>query len=251
MQFINRDRPFIINSEIIEWDIKSANLSIIKEYSLLDEAKIRKIETLGKKDRVVFVGKEMRADKNFGKELEKLFDVVVNEFMDNNDLDIDYDIISVKKDAVYVVNKDIKHPSIGNHINFVPKSKYRAFLYIKPFEFYFTNSDINVKGLNDSLAKLHEKGMLVLLRDIVQICESGNMNFKRINSYLSEFVKAYKNRELEFDYYREFNHESMYRYIAFENQMMMETIDETVLNSIDIQHNYINIILPLIQNISY
>lgn len=247
---INTDRPFLVNSEIIEWDIKSANVSIIEEYGLLDSDKIEKIKKMNKKQRVIYVGKEMRSDKVFSKELERSFDKVVKEFIELNNLDMNYDIVSIKRDAVYVVNREINNSKLGDFINFMPKNKYIAYLYLKPYEFYIKpNYEIDIKGLNDSYIPLHEKGILSFIRDIIKIASNSNLDYEVINKYLSDFVNAYKNRELEFDFYREFNAYSLYNYQNYGNQMFMEEIDENILESINIDYNYINIILPLIQTI--
>lgn len=255
MFYLNKDRPFIINSEIIEWDIKSANLSIIKEYNLLSEDKIEKIEKMNKQNRVVFVGKEMGKDKEFSKTLENSFNLITDEFIKLNQLEEDYDILAIKRDAVFTINKKPAITKLGKYINFVPKNTYTSFIYIKPYEFYFTDNDIEIKGLSknfeDEIKPLHQEGILVFLKDVVEIAANTNMNLKKINTYLSEFVKAYKKKELPFDYYREFNASSKFKYIMYDNEMLMDNIDDSILGSIDIQYNYINIILPLIQLIGY
>jgi len=255
MFYLNKDRPFIINSEIIEWDIKSANLSIIKEYNLLSEGKIEKIEKMDKQDRVIFVGKEMAKDPAFSKILEESFNSIIDKFIELNDLDKNYDVLTIKRDAVFIINKKPLVTKIGNNINFIPKNTYTSFIYIKPYEFYFTNNgNIEIKGLSKNfeteIKPLHENGILEFLNDVVAIAVNSNMNFKKMNTYLSEFVTAYKNRELPFDYYREFNASSKFKYVMYENEMLMDNIDDSILDSIDIQYNYINIILPLIQLIN-
>lgn len=254
MFYLNKDRSFIVNSEIIEWDIKSANLSIIKEYNLLSDNKIAKIEKMNKQDRVVFVGKEMAKDKDFSKILEESFNLIIKEFIKLNNLDEEYDVLSIKRDAVFIINKNPLITQLGKYINFIPKNTYTSFIYIKPYEFYFTNNDIEIKGLSknfeDEIKPLHQDGILAFLRDIIDIAANTNMNFRKMNMYLSEFVKAYKKKELPFNYYREFNASSKFKYIMYDNEMLMENIDDTILNNIDIQYNYINIILPLIQLIT-
>ena len=77
MFYLNNNRPLVINSEIIEWDIKSANLSLIKEYSLLPEDMIQRIPTDNKDKREKHVGLLMRDNKEFSKALEKKFDEVI------------------------------------------------------------------------------------------------------------------------------------------------------------------------------
>ena len=198
-----------------------------------------------KKERVIYVGKQMRKDKDFSKELEKLFNIVVNEFIKTNELDMDFDILSIKRDAVYVINKSIIHPNIGEHIAFVPKNNYSSFIFIKAYEFY-RGEILDVKGVSDEILPLHENGILSFVNDILEIASQYNMNQKKIQTYLSDYVKAYKNKELPYDHYREFGRE-VFKYVMFNNIMEINDIDEELLSSIDISKNYIDIILPAIQ----
>lgn len=248
MFYTNTNRNFIVNSDIVEWDIHSANLSLIKTYHLLNEDKISKLEDLKKKDRVVSVGLEMQKDKDFSKKLESHFNLIIKEFIETNKLDQDYDITSIKRDAAFVVNRKIKKHQFGEYINFIPKNHYHAYLYIKPYEFYFKKDHmVDVKGLRDEVLSLHENGILSLLTDVINIAEESGMNTKKINHYLSDYVNAYKNRELDFDMYREFNNESKFKYNMMGNEMLLEDIDDDLINKIDISYNYLHIILPLIQ----
>ena len=75
------------------------------------------------------------------------------------------------------------------------------------------------------------------------------MNLKQLNSFLHEFVKMYKRKELEFDYYREFNVESRFRYQLLGSEIMANNIDSDMLKHVNIEYNYKNIILPLINYI--
>lgn len=245
MFWTNKDRLFAVNSEIIEWDIKSANLSLIKEYKLLSEDKIEKIEKMEKKERVIYVGKQMRKDKAFSKELEKLFNKVINEFIEVNDLDMNFDILSIKRDAVYVINKPIPYPNIGNYITFIPKNNYSSFIFVKPYEFY-KGKIMDIKGVSDEILSLHENGIVSFINDVLDIASQSNMNQKKIQIYLSDYVKAYKNKELPYDHYREFGRE-VFKCVMFNSIMEIDTIDDELLDSIDISKNYIDIILPVIQ----
>lgn len=247
MFYTNTGRPLIINSEIIEWDIKSANTSVIRSYGLLPDKKIEKIEKLDKHDRVVAIGNIMRKDKDFSKSLEDKFNEVIKIFMHDNSLDKDIDIISIKRDALFVVNKDIRNKNIGEFILFMKKNTYHSFLYIKPYEFYISDDKIDVKGISDDLLPLHKDGILQLISDIIEICGSSNMDKLQINRYLIDFVNAYKNRELPFEYYREFNNQSKYKCNLFGNEVLLDEIDEIYINQIDITFNYLNIVLPLIR----
>lgn len=260
INFINESRPFEINSSIIEWDMRRAGIHIIKEYSLLSEKEIQYYESLPKKESDVAIGKRQIGDKDFSKRFEQGFTDAMNTFLEQNYLDMNFDVISIKKDACFVINRDIKNPYVGKHIEFVQKNKYHACVNLKPFltkgngyEFYFSRTNgIDVKGLSgnkdtrNKLIELHQNGILNFLEYTIDLAEKTGLDPKQMNHFLHNFVEMYKRKELDFDYYREFNIESRFRYHFLGNEMMTDRIDESMLEKIRIDFNYIHIIMPLI-----
>ena len=251
MFYLNTNRPLVINSEIIEWDIKSANISLIKEYSLLPESIIKKIPIDNKEKREKYVGILMRDNKDFSKNLEKKFDDVINEFISQNTLDKDYDIIGIKRDAVFVVSKKINYSKIGDNIVFVPKNIYHAYRQLPHIEFYFGKNLIDVKGLSkdfeDTIFPLHKNGMIYFIYEAMNICENSNMNKNSINLFMKDFVEKYKKKELDYDFYREFNQSSKFKCNMFNQELLLDNIDESLMESLNIEYNYINVIIPLIR----
>ena len=69
-------------------------------YNLQPEKVIQKLASMAKSQREIAVGKLMRKDKEFSRNLEESFNKIIQEFMDANELSWD-DIVSVKKDAIF------------------------------------------------------------------------------------------------------------------------------------------------------
>ena len=256
INFLNRNRSFEVSSTITEWDIRRAGLNIIKEFSLLPESTITELEGLPKKEADIKIGKMQIKNKEFAKVFDQKFTDVMEEFMSNNNIDMDYDVTSIKKDACFVINKKISNDTIGKYIKFIPKHEYHAYVYLKPYEMYFKrNGEIDIKGLTsvpevrNKIIELHKNGILNFVEATIELAESTQMNMKQLNSFLHEFVVMYKNRELDFDYYREFNVESRFRYQLLGSEIMADNIDSDMLNHVNIEFNYKNIILPLINYI--
>lgn len=250
MFWLNKERNLILNAEIIEWDIASGNTSIMKENRLASRSIISELEHMNKQDRVVAVGKIMRKNKDFSKKLEEGFNDAVNKFIENNDISKDLDILSIKRDAVYLVNKSVYYPDVGEHIHFVPKNIYHAYMNLGGKEFYFKRTiqgeSIDVKGMNDKLLPKHRNGINNLLLQVINLLEK--MDDTEAHEYMHEFVDAYKKRELDLDYYRAYNEESkFYVDIGEDETVMFDVITEDMLDSVDIRYNYSNIILPLIE----
>lgn len=253
INLLNTARPFEINSIITEWDMKRAGLNIIREFELLPEKEIERIESLPKLEGDIAVGKLQLKDREFSKELEKKFTDVMNLFLSTNEIDIDFDVISIKKDACFIINKKVITSNFGTYIQFVPKNQYHAYLYLKPFEFYFKrDGSIDIKNLcsdkekRKEIMKSHKDGILNLLQYVIDLAETSQFDHRKMNRFLHEFVELYKKKELDFDYYREFNIENRFRYQFLDSEIMADAIDESMLEKVNILYNYKTIILPLI-----
>lgn len=243
----NDARQFLCSSEIIEWDIKSGNTSIMEKYQLVSQKTINRLNEKSKDVRTRSVGLMMRKDKEFSKALEKGFNDTVNEFITENGLDPGYDILSIKRDAVYVANRDIRMATFGPAV-FIPKNIYHAFLYMKPFEFYFTENGIDVKGMSDEGVALHKDGILSIFQDIVELSEYGSP--KDLTEYLVDLMNSYKKKELSLDVYRVFSNSDKlngrFPLMMRGDMIWMDQIDESDLDRLYIDDNYKNILLSLI-----
>lgn len=236
-----------INSRIIEYDIKSGNTSIMEYFHLRPITVINELKSLDKKSRVVEIGKMMREDKIFAKSLEKGFNDIVELFIKENQLDDDH-IISIKRDAVFVKDYPIKNTVFGKCVQFIPKNEYVGFIKIKNLEFWIKDDiSIDIKGINDDKIPLHKNGILNIISYIYSICIKSWMNKMQINKAFVELTNAYKKKELDFDVYREFNNESMFKIMIMDRVAMMDSITEDLLDRCDITYNYTNIIVPLIR----
>lgn len=248
MFYVNKDRSMVVNGKIVEWDIKSGNTSMMYTYKMFPKKVIDAIHILSKQKRVVAIGKLMKKNKEFSKQLEQAFNSTIQQFVTINDIPKE-NIISIKRDAVYVLNHDIKYPTIGEYIEFVPKNTYDGWMYLSPFEFYHATDHIDVKGLNDEFLPLHENGILDFINELFITCASTNKDPGRINEFLADFVKHYKNKELIDDYYREFSNDSQYRLQYPEGDLLVESLAPGDLEYLDISYNYIKIIMPIIREL--
>jgi hypothetical protein len=255
MTWTNDGLPLLINSQITEYDIKSGNTSIMHTYHLMPEETIRELEALEKDQRLIRVGLLMRENKEFSKALEASFNDAVNRFIDANDLDRDVDILAIRRDAVFVVNRPIRQTQFGEHLKFRPKNEYHAALQIGPrLEFYFKrNGQIDIKNFvqedkdfGHALVKL-KPGMLSFLQEFVDVAEGSNMDLRKVYAWIKEFAKYYKERELDVEYYREFTREALFRVNGFDGPTMMDIVPDDMIDDVDITFNYRNIIIPLLQ----
>lgn len=220
----------------------------MKTFHLLPESEIQLIESMDKKDRVIFVGKLMQKDKGFAKKLETGFNDVVNQFISENKLDREDDITDIRRDAVYVVNKPILHPKIGE-CNFIAKNRYHGFIRCSSLEFLFRDDGIDVKGLNDVILPKFEMGPLSMIQDIYDACSEFRMNRFRVNQYFKRLLVAYKQRELPLEYYREFNSTARFKLNMYGKVFLSDDVSESDIDFLDISYNYLNILIPLIRTL--
>lgn len=237
----NKDVPFIHHEMIVEWDIKSANTSLIRYYSLLDEKQVDRIESLSKEKRNVIIGKMMK-QKDFSINLEKSFTSIIQEFISANSLEWE-DIVSIKKDAIFVRNKEIKQNRFGP-VTFLRKNQYSGCLLLPKFEFYYSNDKIDVKGISDTVLSLHKDGMMLLVDTVMK----ESRNWRSLNRLLKEYASLYKNKALPYNAYREFNSDSKFIVNMFGNIVRMDNIDDELLDMTDISFNYINVYLEILKS---
>ena len=133
----NKNIYKLANQVIIEYDLKSANTSLCKEYGLLPKETIKEIEELPKKERVVRIGKLMRKDKTFTQNLKKAFIDIRRRFFEENQIE-DEDILAIKKDAIFCL-KEVKYTDFGE-CYFSDKNRYTSYMYLNGFEFYYKSS---------------------------------------------------------------------------------------------------------------
>lgn len=242
MEYLNREKVMEVNSKIIEYDLYHANTSLMRFYNLCPTKLIDKIDSLTKMSREVYVGKLQRDNKEFSKALMKSFDDAMKLFLDTNGITED-NIISIKKDAAFVVNKKVVQTDF-DCLHFRPKNEYIGYALIGLYEIYFkSNGEADVKGIADRDAlDLHKNGILRFVKDLMSLyAQKDKIATSR---YLHEFIDNYKKKLLPFDYYREFNTQSAYKCFINNEELILDELDESVIDTCDISWNYFNVILP-------
>lgn len=250
--YLNKNVDSIINRRIIEYDLKSANTSLCKEYSLLPETTINKIESMKKSDRVVAIGKLQRKDKEFNSNLKDSFRDIRKRFFYSNELE-DKDILSIKKDAIFCL-KECRDTQFGE-CKFVEKNIYTSYMYLdERLEIFygargksFDEPKLDIKGISDTILERHEGFMLNFFKSLFKHVEAGNE--ATLFRYINRFISQYKHLQLPVGYYREFNNASLIRL----NDMDEVFEDETFIpfehkhEHLNIDYNFFNVLLPLVK----
>lgn len=256
------DNPIriITNSLITEYDIRKANVSVMEAYGLAPKEVIDNIRSLPRLDRQRAVGLMIRDDKVFADKLEASFDDIIQKFLKENDLDLKADVTDIRRDAVYVIGKVPRVTQFFDGIiEFRPKGEYHAVVKLGPkLGFFFRTKEephVEVDGfLRDDLIEnqlILEKlrpGMIAFLEEAVGIIESSHGEKEKIYAYMRDFVHMYKARELDDEYYREFNRDAKFRVFTGEtDSTLFDSITEDQVHMLDISFNFKNIIIPFLQ----
>lgn len=235
--YINKNILYLFNTDIYEYDMKSAGTSVMEEFHIVSKDIIEELKSLPKKERVVYEGNLQRKDKEIASKLKDGLAEIRKRFYIENNIEMG-DIISVNKDAIFV-SKKCKFLSFG-HVNFAEKHHYSSYIRLNRYQFYY-NGEIDVKGISDESLKLHENGMLKIMKSFFKNMETEDKKTTLI--YLRRIITDYKMRELPIEYYREFNPSS--RYKVMNDGWEYDNFWEGRKDELDISYNLTNILIPL------
>lgn len=234
----------IKNVSITEWDIKSAGLSVLKFKKLLPDELLEELTNMDKHERTVKEGLLQKQRPKLAEEIIETLSQARQAFVLINSIKPE-NILSIKKDALFLINENPKNNIIKEYFNFRKKSVYTSYILLGDKKEFYYNSNINIldiKGFNNEGS---EKQQEYLWRDIKNLLKSWEKNPDSINfELLKSYRSKYLNRELPLETYREV--ETGYFRAG---EYLFNNINETMRNNIDISQNYLNIIFPLIQKI--
>lgn len=241
--YLNKNIPYLISNEIIEYDMQEAGFNIMKRFKLLSDDRIKYLEGISKKHRTIQIGLYIRNDRDLGKLLNEKFVEVREWFFEGNDLK-DEDVLSIKKDAIITMRR-CNNTEFDN-IKFIEKNSYTSYYYINKYEFYYNKMhEVHVKGINDELLELHKPYMLDFLYNFFKMNEISSR--KKVIELLKSFIEAYKNKTLNIGYYRELNSQSLFR---LKNESLfgdnIGIADVNDIEKIDISYNFNRYLVPLI-----
>ena len=234
---------FVI-ADIIEYDMKRAGLSIIKENKLLDDDVITSLEKKDKKTADIEIGKLNYKIRGFSRTLEDLKTKYRVQFGMMNDL-VDTDIISVKSDAIFT-KKYCLNTQITENILFREKNTYHALLKLGNLELYWNEDTghIDVKGIADDKVKLHQDYLLKDISDIIS--RMASYDTRHALRKIVKLMDDYKFKRLPVGYYREFNSDSKYILYLEDNVGSVSDVGQSYIDRLVINYNYVNVLIPLL-----
>lgn len=236
--------PFIIATNIYEYDIKKANINILLHEGIIDEKEYNRLYNLPRMNRQVEIGYMIRNNPHIDKVLSDGIKEMKRRFFEANNIE-DVSIVSIKNDAVFVMNIEPLITKFDN-VEFAKKNTYSSFYKLnKNLEVYFRSDRVNgtmtfdVKGINDERLVLHQDYMCAWLAQIMYSIETGDIEYaiREINIFFDDFIQ----RRLPIEYYRSFDAISEYVVVANGSPYFLPTARECDKANINITTN-LNII---------
>lgn len=236
----------LYNVYIYEYDISKANINILHSKGIIDKQTYDYLYNAERMKRQIYIG-NLQKDPKIAQALKEGFIEYRHKLFMSNNIQ-DYEVLSIKKDAIYVISRRLQNTSFGL-VNFIEKNWYSGFYKIKNLELYYRYNRINndetldVKGINDNILVLHNNHFMSFLKDL--FCTLQCNGVSTALALLKDFYMSYITRSLSIEYYREFNNTSEYRILGTQYSRYTIILNNPInLNILDISYN-LSIIIEL------
>lgn len=238
-----------ISGRIVEYDIRSANISVLRDDNVITQDDYEYLASLPKILREKEIGLREKADPTLYTKIQKGIKAAKSNLAGFNKIKPEQ-IVRIANDAVYINSElDLNFVKFGDYIEFKQKSEYNVYCNLKGILIFCKfaqdgNIHIDIKGLGDN-SILHRDYMVYSILFTITLLErSGVLD---AIDYVSELCEQYLHRALPVGYYREFNSGSLYKTIytdLYSNRDIkgssygLSDIQEYQKYDIDINYNY-------------
>lgn len=209
------DISYLSNTLIREYDMSKANINILFSKGIIDRDTYEYLYNSERMVRQIYVGKLLQNNSHNVKELQSgIIEAKKQLFIANNIQN--HEVLSIKNDAVFIINRQLKYTKLSDLIEFKEKSIYSSFYNICGLEiYYYYNSmskeeNIDIKGIGDDTLIFHKDFMIQFLKDVFYTVQVANEEVAL--RMLKDFYNDYINYNLAVGYYREFNVGSKFLY---------------------------------------
>lgn len=232
---------YLKNRHITEYDMKSGGLSVIRENGLLPKDKIDELERMTKENRDIAIG-NLQSDvpglakglvDGFAKERERF--VTVNGIPNEN-------ILSIKKDALFIIDFSVKVQQTTPNVLFRIKNRYTSFTAFNQKELFFSPDHLDAKGFTNMFRDLQKDFLLAEYYRIMKRSET--LEYSDVFDILRKYRSDYVGRRLPIGFYRNAD-TGVYDFDGFS----LNDADDTMKKDVMIDHNYMECVLPFLQNI--
>jgi hypothetical protein len=236
------DISYLSNVFITEYDISKANINVLYSMNMIDLDTYDYLYKAQKMVRERYIGMLQKSDVKYTKALQEGIRHYRELLFKSNGLS-DSDVLAIKNDAIFVINKDLANTKFGL-IEFKKKNTYTAFYKLKHLEIYYFYNPmskeeiIDIKGISDSKLELHKNGFIQILKDI--FCTIQIDGVLTALNMVKNIYSMYVNYQFPIEVYREFNNDSKYHLniiTRYNAGFYLDSISDKDKYSIDISTN--------------
>ena len=205
--YVNPQIDYLKNVSITEYDISSAGMNILYDLNMITEDQFTTLRTMSKHNRVITIGYLLK-DPTMNTALSYGFEQARKVFIEKNGLE-DASILSIKRDAFYLINKSSGiDGKISDHIEFRKQKSFVSFMQINKKEHYLDytqtgGSSLVTKGYT-SVTREKQKSCWFQTLTEIMIKDLLHTRKKDLFIDLLKFKDAFLTYSLPEDYYRDF-----------------------------------------------
>jgi hypothetical protein len=232
-----KDIHYIKNTRITEYDMSNAGINILLTKGLLKPDFVNHLNKMDKLQKNITVGKILQKNPEWNKIMMEEFVAIRKYFMEVNNLD-DSDILSIKKDAIFVIDKKVRHLKLSANYEFKEKNTYDTYLNIMNKEFYVNIEKelYDTKGFSDLVLKYQEDYFIdFIITTLVLDRSSEREKFEHIKEFRTKFLTF----QLEPNFYFDLlDGGYIYKYNKNSTVPLISTVEPEDLSVCDITNNY-------------
>ena len=197
--WINKDIPYRFNTNIVEYDMKAASVSVCEHDHLLDDTLIQQLKLMPKEQRTRKMGLLQREDKVFSEKLLSGIKNIRRKFIETNSITEEM-ILSIHSDAIFFETHDNIICDIEG-VEFRKKNSWSSYILYDGIEILYENDYITYKNTSQDHINQHTLGLTKMLRRYFEYMENCD---EEIFNYLKKFQGMYLSDRLPYQYYISF-----------------------------------------------
>lgn len=244
--YTNRGIAYLKNNIIREYDMVNAGINILRQNNVFSQEEYDQLNSMDKLEKNILVGKFLKNNSDISDALMNEFINIRKELFERNNIN-DEDILSIKKDAVFVINKKMNDLELSEFYQFQEKNKYIGYMNIDKKEFYYDMNKrlLDIKGFPKDVKAHHMNYLFKELEELLylDLSDKKNMVFEKLIKLKYNFVS----KELDKGYYLDIN-QGKYLFETIGQMFYLDDIDDELKEKCFINNN-LNFLLRVIKTL--
>lgn len=238
------DIQFLIDTNIYEYDISKANISVLRDANILSEEEYQYYYQAPKNIREIAIGKLQGRNPEVTSILKNGITNARRIFQESNGIK-DSEILAIRNDSMTIIGRPAEFLNATNRVAFRLAGFYTSFYKINYQDYFYMydvvnqTEDLAIKGLGDKGIELHKYYMLEFLLELFYSAQIEGV--KTAITLLQMFYSNYINRLLDANYYRELNPQSMFKLLFSDQHKRLSMRDIYTDTLVDRDKRYIDI----------